>query len=97
MPSAVSCVTQPARLKTLKISLIFTLEGFAEAMASIAAVSHTLMRTNTAEKGLGLEIKLEGGSIVAKNPYPCTQGTYVEVKNLFYNLPARRKFLKKIV
>ena len=65
-----------------------------EAMASIAAVSHTLLRSNTANESLGLEIKLEGGSIVAKNPYPCAKGTYVAVKNLFYNVPARRKFLK---
>ena len=92
------CFLRHATSKIKNAEDLFNLHtrGFrGEAMASIAAVSHTLMRTNTAEKGLGLEIKLEGGSIVAKNPYPCAQGTYVEVKNLFYNVPARRKFLKK--
>jgi len=91
------CFLRHATSKIKNAEDLFNLHtrGFrGEAMASIAAVSHTLMRTNIAEEGLGLEIKLEGGSIVAKNPYPCAQGTYVEVKNLFYNVPARRKFLK---
>jgi len=92
------CFLRHATSKIKNAEDLFNLHtrGFrGEAMASIAAVSHTLMRTNTSEEGLGLEIKLEGGSIVAKNPYPRAQGTYVEVKNLFYNVPARRKFLKK--
>ena len=91
------CFLRHATSKIKNAEDLFNLHtrGFrGEAMASIAAVSHTLMRTNTAEEGLGLEIKLEGGSIVAKNPYPCAKGTYIEVKNLFYNVPARRKFLK---
>lgn len=91
------CFLRHATSKIKNAEDLFNLHtrGFrGEAMASIAAVSHTLMRTNTEVEGLGLEIKLEGGSIVAKNPYPCAQGTYVEVKNLFYNVPARRKFLK---
>jgi len=91
------CFLRHATSKIKNAEDLFNLHtrGFrGEAMASIAAVSHTLMRTNTSKEGLGLEIKLEGGSIVAKNPYPSAQGTYVEVKNLFYNVPARRKFLK---
>ena len=63
-------------------------------MASIGAVAHVLLRTNQDDEGLGLELKLEDSAVQSVAPYPWNKGTQVVVKNLFYNIPARRKFLK---
>jgi DNA mismatch repair protein MutL len=91
------CFLRHATSKINSADDLFNLStrGFrGEAMASIAAVAHVVLRSKNTENGLGLEIKMEDGKVVSKSPYPCEQGTYVEVKNLFYNVPARRKFLK---
>ncbi len=65
-----------------------------EAIPSIASVSH--FRISTREKGApeGTEIKVEGGKIVREGPCAAPEGTTVTVEHLFYNVPARRKFLK---
>lgn len=65
-----------------------------EAMASIAAVAHLEMRTRLHKNELGTKLVIEASNLVAQEPCQCTGGTNVSVKNLFYNVPARRNFLK---
>ncbi len=65
-----------------------------EAMASIAAVAHVHLRTVQEGESIGRSVRLEGGTIVEKQPWAGNKGTLVEVNHLFFNVPARRKFLK---
>lgn len=65
-----------------------------EAMASIAAVAQVLMRTRLHDAELGHEISIEGSEIKDMAPCVCPKGTTLQVKNLFFNVPARRNFLK---
>src|SRR4051812_47685782 len=65
-----------------------------EALPSIASVSRFNLRTRTRERDSGTEIRVNGGLIAADLEVPAATGTAVEVNDLFYNLPARRKFLK---
>ncbi|MDG1535408.1 MAG: DNA mismatch repair endonuclease MutL [Schleiferiaceae bacterium] len=84
-----------SKIKSADDLFQLTTRGFrGEAMASIGAVAHVLLRTNQNEEGLGLELKLEDSTVQSVAPYPWNKGTQVVVKNLFYNIPARRKFLK---
>ncbi len=72
-------------------------KGFrGEALASIAAVAHVEMKTKTADDELGTLIKIEGSKVVKQEPVMTQKGTAIAVKNLFFNIPARRKFLKSI-
>ncbi|MGH1336694.1 MAG: DNA mismatch repair endonuclease MutL [Aureispira sp.] len=72
-----------------------TTKGFrGEAMASIAAVAQIEMRTKRHEEELGIDIHLAGSKITSQEPCQAAAGTSIAVKNLFYNVPARRKFLK---
>lgn len=72
-----------------------TTKGFrGEAMASIAAVAQVEMRTKRHEEELGVEIHIAGSKITAQAPCQSAAGTSIAIKNLFYNVPARRKFLK---
>jgi DNA mismatch repair protein MutL len=72
-----------------------TTMGFrGEALASIAAVSESLLRSRTSEFAGGREISIGGGVINHIKDVGMNVGTYIEVKNLFYNVPARLKFLK---
>ena len=72
-------------------------KGFrGEALASIAAVAHIEMKTKTADAELGTYIKIEGSKVVKQEPIATPKGTAIAVKNLFYNIPARRKFLKSV-
>ena len=66
-----------------------------EALASIAAVSQVEIITRTTENELGIELALADGKIIKKKKVSCSIGTEIKVRNLFYNLPARLKFLKK--
>ncbi len=65
-----------------------------EAMASIAAVSQTEIRTRLADDEIGTLIAVEGSSVKKQEPVAHQPGTSILVKNLFYNVPARRNFLK---
>ena len=65
-----------------------------EAMASIAAVAQVSMRTRLHDAELGHEILIEGSEIKKLEPCMCSKGTSLQVKNLFFNVPARRNFLK---
>lgn len=66
-----------------------------EALASIASVSRMSLKTCNNVHGLGQHIQIEGGKIKKVEQLGLPVGTIVEVKNLFFNLPARKKFLRK--
>lgn len=73
---------------------IETLGFRGEALASIAAVSMLTMRTRIKGGEEGAMIRIEGGEIKESSPSGCPEGSTTEVRNLFYNVPARLKFLK---
>ncbi|MCR4405786.1 MAG: DNA mismatch repair endonuclease MutL [Anaerolineae bacterium] len=89
-----------ARHSTSKLSSvedltrIITLGFRGEALASIAAVSHLTMLTRPADEPVGSYLRLEGGNIINREGRGCPVGTMVTVENLFYNIPARLKFLR---
>ena len=70
-------------------------KGFrGEALASIAAVAHVEQKTKLTNEQLGTHIKIEGSKITTQEVVSTPKGTSVSVKNLFFNIPARRNFLK---
>ncbi|MFP4228258.1 MAG: DNA mismatch repair endonuclease MutL [Salinivenus sp.] len=88
------------RHATSKIRSVDDLErirtlGFrGEALASIAAVSQVTLKTKRVEDDAGTLVRVEGGEITEHRPCAAPPGTSVAVRNLFYNVPARRNFLK---
>jgi DNA mismatch repair protein MutL len=76
------------------IEHIHTMGFRGEALAAIAAVSRFLVRTRRAEDLSGTEILVEGGELRDVRDAGCPTGTCIEVRNLFFNVPARRKFLR---
>lgn len=72
-----------------------TTMGFrGEAIASIAAVSQMEIKTRLPDQELGTAIEVAASEIKSQQPVSCAQGTSITVRNLFYNIPARRNFLK---
>ncbi len=70
-------------------------KGFrGEALASIAAVAQVEMRTKPAADKAGTKLLISDSKIKSVEPCACPDGTQIQVRNLFYNVPARRKFLK---
>lgn len=70
-------------------------KGFrGEALASIAAVAQVELKTKQAEDEVGQHITIEGGKFIEQNNCQCTTGANFIIKNLFFNIPARRNFLK---
>ncbi|MBT8278185.1 MAG: DNA mismatch repair endonuclease MutL [Bacteroidia bacterium] len=70
-------------------------KGFrGEALASIAAIAHVELRSKQEGEDVGTEIKIEGSEVLSQEAAVLQKGTSVAVKNLFYNVPARRNFLK---
>ncbi len=70
-------------------------KGFrGEALASIAAIAHVEMHTKPEDEEVGTHLKIEGSTIVSQEFIVTPKGTSIAVKNLFYNIPARRNFLK---
>jgi len=65
-----------------------------EAMASVAAISHVELKTKEKDDEIGTCIVIEGSEVVSQEPCQCGTGTSIMIKNLFYNVPARRNFLK---
>jgi DNA mismatch repair protein MutL len=76
------------------LAAILTLGFRGEALPSIASVSHFVMRTRARGRPSGTEIRVNGGAVASIVEIGAAEGTFVEVNDLFYNLPARRKFLK---
>jgi DNA mismatch repair protein MutL len=74
---------------------VTTLGFRGEALASIASVSRLRIRTRPHENEVGRELESQGGQIVVNRDCGCPPGTVMEVHNLFFNTPARRRFLKK--
>src|SRR6187200_1238570 len=73
---------------------IATLGFRGEALPSIASVSHFVLRTRARGAQFGTELRVNGGAVAAVTEAGMPEGTSIEVADLFYNLPARRKFLK---
>ena len=74
---------------------IQTLGFRGEALASIAAVSHVTMTTRFQGEPAGVSLRLEGGQVLQRKAMGAPEGTVITVENLFFNTPARLKFLKK--
>ena len=91
------CFEKHATSKITKPEDLFNLNtlGFrGEALSSIAAIAHVELKTKTADQELGTEINIEGSILKSQNNCSTSTGTSFSVKNLFYNVPARRNFLK---
>lgn len=76
---------------------LFSLRTFGfrgEALASIAAVAQVELKTKTVDAELGTLIQIDGSEIKRQEPISCPTGTSVALRNLFFNIPARRNFLK---
>lgn len=87
-----------ATSKISDVEDIYSLSTFGfrgEALASIASVSEVELRTKTSEDQLGMKIEISGGKFVGQTPVGCSTGSQFLIKNLFYNVPARRRFLDK--
>ncbi len=76
------------------LAAIATMGFRGEALPSIASVSHFLLRTRARGQHSGTEIRVNGGAVASVAEVGAPEGTRVEVNDVFYNLPARRKFLK---
>jgi len=76
------------------LAAILTLGFRGEALPSIASVSHFVLRTRARGRVSGTDIKVNGGVVASTVEAAAAEGTSVEVNDLFYNLPARQKFLK---
>ncbi|UEG52806.1 DNA mismatch repair endonuclease MutL [Mucilaginibacter daejeonensis] len=91
------CFERHATSKIRKAEDLFAIRtmGFrGEAMASIAAIAQVEMKTRRHEDELGSCIVIEGSEVMSQEPVGASAGTSTSVKNLFYNTPARRNFLK---
>ena len=98
---AEDCLTAFLRHATSKIRTEYDLEaigtlGFrGEALAAIASVSRVELMTRTAEAQAGTSLELEGGVVRSREEIGCPKGTTFVVRDLFFNTPARQKFLKR--
>ena len=91
------CFERHATSKIRKAEDLFAIRtmGFrGEAMASIAAIAQVELKTRRLEDELGTFVCIEGSEIISQEPVSTMPGTSISVKNLFYNTPARRNFLK---
>lgn len=88
------------RHATSKVSVIDDLfalktKGFrGEALASIAAIAHVELKTRKTENEIGIALEIEGSKLVNHTQTTCKTGSSFAIKNLFFNVPARRNFLK---
>jgi DNA mismatch repair protein MutL len=93
------CVERHATSKLASLAALGRVQTFGfrgEALPSIASVSRFLLRTRGTGSDGGVEVMVEGGSKASLRPVGCSVGTSIEVRDLFYNVPARRKFLRAI-
>ena len=85
-----------SKIRTTEDIFKISSKGFrGEALASIAAVGQVELRTKKQNAEIGTNIYIEGGELEFQEPIQTAEGSNFLVKNLFYNVPARRKFLKK--
>jgi DNA mismatch repair protein MutL len=85
-----------SKLQTAEDLITIATLGFrGEALCSIAAVAHVTCVTRHASETHGTKLVIEGGTIVSRQSVGAPAGTVITVENLFYNVPARLKFLKK--
>ena len=85
-----------SKIRTTEDIFKISSKGFrGEALASIAAVAQVELRTKKQGAEIGTNIYIEGGELEFQEPIQTAEGSNFLVKNLFYNVPARRKFLKK--
>ncbi len=94
---ALRCFSRHAtsKIRTVQdLDRIETLGFRGEALASIAAVSQVTMRTRRRSDDAGFVVRIHGGETKLSEPCAARPGTSIEVRNLFYNVPARRNFLK---
>jgi DNA mismatch repair protein MutL len=97
MFDAEMCFERHATSKLHHADDLFNLQtkGFrGEALASIAAIGHVSLKTCLENEQVGTLIEIEGNQIKKNEPTVCPRGSAFEIKNLFYNVPARRNFLK---
>lgn len=84
-----------SKIRTAQDLFQLSTKGFrGEALASIAAIAHVTLKTKQENEELGTAIKIEGSEVVSQEVVAVGKGTSIAVKNLFYNIPARRNFLK---
>ncbi|WP_437919143.1 DNA mismatch repair endonuclease MutL [Sphingobacterium sp. LRF_L2] len=91
------CFERHATSKIRKAEDLFAIRtmGFrGEAMASIAAIAQVELKTRRIEDELGTVVDIESSKVMSQQPEALPSGTSISVKNLFYNIPARRNFLK---
>ncbi len=94
---AKTCFTRHATSKITSADDLFSLvtKGFrGEALASIAAISHVELKTRKTGADLGVKISISGDEMSDIESVSCSEGSSFSVKNLFFNVPARRNFLK---
>ncbi|MFT5436809.1 MAG: DNA mismatch repair protein MutL [Ulvibacter sp.] len=84
-----------SKIKSAEDLFCLHTKGFrGEALASIAAIAHVELKTKTEASEVGTKIIIEGSKVVEQESVVSLKGTTISVKNLFYNIPARRNFLK---
>jgi len=84
-----------SKIKNANDLFALTTMGFrGEALASIAAIAQVELKTRTEGQELGTKIIIEGSKVISQEPCQCQVGTNLSLRNLFYNVPARRNFLK---
>ncbi len=84
-----------SKIKTADDLFALHTRGFrGEALASIAAIAHVELKTRRAEDEVGTLLKIAGSKVESQETVSCAAGTTISVKNIFFNVPARRKFLK---
>lgn len=91
------CFERHATSKIDQVNDLFTLKTFGfrgEALASIAAIAQVELKTRKQNDSLATFIRIEGSQLLKHEPCNASEGTSISVKNLFFNVPARRSFLK---
>ena len=91
------CFERHATSKIKKADDLFSIQtkGFrGEAMASIAAIAQVELKTKMVESEIGTKINIEGSELKKQEPCSSSNGSNISIKNLFFNVPARRNFLK---
>lgn len=91
------CFERHATSKITRAEDLFEIKtmGFrGEAMASIAAVAQVELKSRQHDRDTGTLLQIEGSKVILQEPCACQPGTSISVKNLYFNIPARRNFLK---